>query len=81
MIKWIKDVARSIFFDNSTNGFTSTNVQAAIEEAASGDRLPRLREVDMVVYPSHGPVNTFSGLLYEANPVNDTIEFLKEEID
>lgn len=29
---FIKDVARSIFFDNSTNGFTSTNVQGAIEE-------------------------------------------------
>lgn len=33
MIKWIKDVARSIFFDNSTNGFDSDNVQEAIEEA------------------------------------------------
>lgn len=29
---WIKDVARSIFFDNSSNGFISTDVQGAIEE-------------------------------------------------
>lgn len=29
---WVKEVARSLFFDNSTNGFVSTNVQAAIEE-------------------------------------------------
>lgn len=29
---FLKDVARSIFFDNSTNGFTATNVQNAIEE-------------------------------------------------
>lgn len=28
-------VARQIFFDNSTNGFTSTEAQSAIEEAAS----------------------------------------------
>lgn len=33
MIKWIKEVASSIFFDNATNGFTSDNVQSAIEEA------------------------------------------------
>jgi hypothetical protein len=30
--QWIKDVARSIFFDNSSNGFSSNNVQQAIEE-------------------------------------------------
>lgn len=28
-------VARSVPFDNSTNGYTSTNVQAAIEESAA----------------------------------------------
>ena len=33
MIKWIKEVARSIFFDNSSNTFNSDNVQEAIEEA------------------------------------------------
>jgi len=29
---YITQVARSIFFDNSSNGFTANNVQAAIEE-------------------------------------------------
>lgn len=29
---WIKDVASSLFFDNSTNGLVSDNVQDAIEE-------------------------------------------------
>lgn len=29
---WVKDVARSLFFDNSSNGFLSDNVQDAIEE-------------------------------------------------
>jgi hypothetical protein len=37
MSQWIiKDVAKSIPFDNSTNGFTSTDVQAAIEETKTG---------------------------------------------
>jgi len=33
---FIKDVARSIPFDNATNGFTAEEVQSAIEEASSG---------------------------------------------
>ncbi len=36
MIRWIKDVARSLYFDNATNGFASTNVQNAIEESKAG---------------------------------------------
>lgn len=32
----VTPVAESIPFDNSTNGFTADNVQAAIEEAAGG---------------------------------------------
>lgn len=37
-------VARSTPFDNSSNGFTATNVQEAIEEASSGSgfSLPQL---------------------------------------
>lgn len=30
---YVTQVARSLFFDNSTNGFIATNTQAAIEEA------------------------------------------------
>lgn len=35
MIKWIKDVASSIFFDSENNDFTSDNVQDALEEAVT----------------------------------------------
>ena len=67
-------------FDNSTNGFVSDNVQDAIEEAASAssDDDTCLREVTMVMYP-FGPVNITSNLLFEADPVNDTILFLGEK--
>lgn len=33
MLRYLKDVAKSLFFDNATNGFAATDVQDAIEEA------------------------------------------------
>ncbi len=42
MIKWIKDVASSIFFDSENNDFTSDNVQDALEEAVTiAEGVPR----------------------------------------
>ena len=39
---------------------------------------PCLREVTVVMYP-FGPMNILSNLLFEPDPINDTILFLKEE--
>lgn len=42
MIKWVKDVASSIFFDSEDNSFTSDNVQDALEEAVTlAEGVPR----------------------------------------
>ncbi len=42
MIEWLSKVARSFFFDNSTNGFDADNVQEAIEEAKlTAEGFPR----------------------------------------
>jgi hypothetical protein len=78
----ITPVAKAIPFDNSTNGFIASDVQAAIEEVKSSGTAtvaPSLREVTINVYP-FGNISIESNLLFEPNLINDTIIFFKEEI-
>ena len=76
MIKWIRDVARSIFFDNSTNGYTSTNVQEAIEEgdqsAANASRGPTVCGFD-------GTASTGRWLEFYANNPSNSNPFVVAE--
>lgn len=76
------DVTRVTTEINFTGNVTVTNSNSGtanvhINETAA--LTPSLREVTAVLYP-FGYINTKSGLLFEADPVNDTILFLKEEI-
>lgn len=53
MSNYITQVARSVPFDNTTNGFTATDVQAAIEEAQN--------TLDYIYLSSNSTVSTTSG--------------------
>lgn len=59
------EVARSVPFDNATNGFTANNVQEAIEEAASGITGMQQSKAHVisgaVVYVSYNPLINISG--------------------
>lgn len=73
MLNKIIDVARSLFFDNASNSFSATDVQAAIEEArdtASG----KVRFTLMAEYKGSIPSNFFIG--ERAEMPSDSTPFL-----
>jgi hypothetical protein len=69
-------------FDPTGTGLTSTNVQDAIVEAASGPNVevPSLREVTYILLGGSVPMSVESNLLFEPDPINDVILFLREEV-
>lgn len=69
-------------FDNTANGFTATNVQDAIVEVAGGiiSIPPCFREVTYVLLNGTIPMSVESNVLFEPQPVNDIILFLREEV-
>jgi hypothetical protein len=76
------DVTRITTELNFTGAVTvtdNTDGKVTVNVSTTGTISPSLREVTMVQYP-FGPVNIESNLLFEPDPQNDTILFLKEEI-
>lgn len=61
---------------NTGSGGVTVNITGG---GGGGSVTPKLREVTMTVYP-FGNVNTESNLLFDADVVNDTVDFLEEEI-
>jgi hypothetical protein len=70
------EVAESVPFDNDTNGFTSTEVQSAIEEArasgAAASRGPTTCSFD-------GTASTGRWLEFSANNPSNTVPFILAE--
>ena len=77
----VTEVVTSINFTG--NASVVDNGNGAVTVNVTGGSIvipPLLREVTMVIYPGVGFVDVSSGLLFEADPENDTILFLGEEI-
>jgi hypothetical protein len=75
----VTQVATTLNFTGATVTVTNNGDGKATVNVGASIPPPCLREVTMVVYP-FGPMNILSNLLFEPDPVNDTILFLKEEI-
>ena len=87
---WVKDVASSLFFDNSANGFVSDNVQEAIEEinqtvitsASPGFSFGRASNVNAGTWLQCEtvPSNKAGRYVYIANPVIERLFVSNENL-
>lgn len=71
MKPWVTQVARGTPFDNSTNGFTSTDVQNAIEEAKNASSFGSL--AILPVFLNNGSTRNKWLSLYNAFNTSDTL--------
>jgi hypothetical protein len=72
-------VTASLDFQGSVS-VSSDNNGKAIVNVTAGSALPSLREVTYILLGGSVPMSVESNLLFEPDPINDVILFLREEV-
>lgn len=75
----ITDVATELNFVGSVSVTDNANGRATVSISSTAVVEPCLREVTLVMLGGTIPMNVESNLLFEPDPVNNTIKFYKEE--
>jgi hypothetical protein len=73
-------VTSELDFTGSVSVTNSGNGKATIQVNGSSSSVPCLREVQFVLLGGSIPVNTESNLLFEPDPTNSVIKFMREEV-